>query len=43
MPEGTSPGVLASRREWLVSQCLQYGYWYTDRLHVQIWGDKRGV
>lgn len=43
MPEGTSPEVLANRREWLVNQCLTYGYWYTDRLHVQIWGDKRGV
>lgn len=43
MPEGTSPQQLAARRDWLTQACMRYGYWYTDRLHVQIWGDKRGV
>lgn len=43
MPEGTSPEQLTRRRSWLTQACMEYGYWYTDRLHVQIWGDKRGV
>ncbi|MFN4257112.1 MAG: 7-carboxy-7-deazaguanine synthase QueE [Saprospiraceae bacterium] len=43
MPEGTSPGRLAERREWLVEVCKTHGFRFTDRLHVQIWGDKKGV
>lgn len=43
MPEGTSAQVLAQRRKWLVEICKQYGFRYSDRLHVQIWGAKKGV
>lgn len=43
MPEGSSRQVLARRRRWLVEVCKAYGFRYTDRLHVQIWGSKKGV
>jgi organic radical activating enzyme len=43
MPEGARPEALDQRRAWLIAQCIQYGYCFTDRLHVHIWGDKRGV
>ena len=43
MPEGTSPEALAKRREWLVEICKQHQFRYSDRLHVQIWGSKKGV
>lgn len=43
MPEGTSAKTLAKRRPWLVEICKQHGFRYSDRLHVQIWGDKKGV
>jgi organic radical activating enzyme len=43
MPEGTSPAQLAERREWLVEICKQYNFRFSDRLHVQIWGPKKGV
>jgi 7-carboxy-7-deazaguanine synthase len=43
MPEGTSPLRLAERREWLTEICKQYQFRFSDRLHVQIWGDKKGV
>lgn len=43
MPEGTSAGVLAKRRKWLVEICKKHGFRYSDRLHVQIWGAKKGV
>ena len=43
MPEGRSRQTLARRRKWLVDICKTYGYLYTDRLHIQIWGQKRGV
>lgn len=43
MPEGTSAQMLAQRRKWLVEICKQQGFRYSDRLHVQIWGGKKGV
>ncbi|MEO6759416.1 MAG: 7-carboxy-7-deazaguanine synthase QueE, partial [Saprospiraceae bacterium] len=43
MPEGTSATALDERRIWLVEVCKQYNFRYSDRLHVQIWGSKKGV
>ncbi len=43
MPEGTTRETLQRRREWLVETCKTHGFRYTDRLHVQIWGSRRGV
>ncbi len=43
MPEGTSARMLAQRRKWLVEICKNHGFRYSDRLHVQIWGAKKGV
>lgn len=43
MPEATSRELLAERREWLIGQCLAHGFCYSDRLHVAIWGARRGV
>jgi 7-carboxy-7-deazaguanine synthase len=43
MPEGTTRDVLADRAKWLVDVCKDFGYRYCPRLHIDIWGDKRGV
>ncbi|MFN0175237.1 MAG: 7-carboxy-7-deazaguanine synthase QueE [Saprospiraceae bacterium] len=43
MPEGISARILAQRRKWLVEICKNHGFRYSDRLHVQIWGKKKGV
>lgn len=43
MPEGRTRQTLAKRRQWLVEVCKTHGYRYTDRLHIQIWGAKKGV
>ena len=43
MPEGRSPEVLRERALWLVPLCLQYGFRYSPRVQVDIWGDTRGV
>jgi len=43
MPEGTSARSLSLRRKWLVEICKAHGFCYSDRLHVQIWGAKKGV
>jgi 7-carboxy-7-deazaguanine synthase len=43
MPEGTSPEQLAERRSWLIAKCLEFAYRFSDRIHVAVWGQQRGV
>lgn len=43
MPEGRAPEQLRERAQWLVPLCLRHGYRYSPRVHVDIWGDRRGV
>jgi 7-carboxy-7-deazaguanine synthase len=43
MPEGTDPASLMERSAWLVDVCKQTGFRYSPRLHVLLWGNRRGV
>ena len=43
MPEGRDEATLHNRRLWLADLCRDHGYRFSDRLHVQLWGAKRGV
>ena len=43
MPEGRTSAELDRSSEWLAEVCRDRGYRFCDRLHVRIWGDKRGV
>jgi 7-carboxy-7-deazaguanine synthase len=43
MPEGVTRQVVAKRGLWLAELCKQHGYRYSPRLHIDLWGDKRGV
>jgi 7-carboxy-7-deazaguanine synthase len=43
MPQGKNPGELREKGAWLVEQCMRLGYKYAHRVHVELWGDKRGV
>lgn len=43
MPAGINTEQLAMCRERLFEYCLKTGYSYTDRLHVIVYGEKRGV
>ncbi len=43
MPEGRTAGALAARSPWLAETCTQRGYRFSTRLHILIWGDRRGV
>lgn len=43
MPEGRTPEGLRERAQWLVPLCLRHGFRYSPRVHVDIWGDRRGV
>jgi 7-carboxy-7-deazaguanine synthase len=43
MPEGVDPGVLRARAEWLIEECKARGYRYCPRLHIEVYGNRRGV
>jgi 7-carboxy-7-deazaguanine synthase len=43
MPEGVSTEVLRSREEWLVPLCLERGWRFCPRLHIQLFGNRRGT
>ena len=43
MPQGTKAESLKEKQIWLVEICKEYGFNYTDRLHIHMYGDKRGV
>ena len=43
MPEGTTVEVLRARAVWLAELCKVRGYRYAPRLHVELYGNKRGT
>lgn len=43
MPEGRTAAELDLSTGWLAEVCRDGGYRFCDRLHIRIWGDKRGV
>lgn len=43
MPEGTDRDTLQRRSLMLVEECKRYGFRLSPRLHVDLWGAKRGV
>lgn len=43
MPEGTDRETLRERSLWLAEICKEYGFRLGPRLHVELWGNRRGV
>jgi 7-carboxy-7-deazaguanine synthase len=43
MPEGTNARELHERSVWLVEICKQEGFRFSPRLHVDLWGNRRGI
>jgi 7-carboxy-7-deazaguanine synthase len=43
MPEGTGREMLRERARWIAEICKETGYRLSPRLHVDLWGDRRGV
>ena len=43
MPEGATRGQLDSRRKWLYEKCVELGIKYTDRLHIIVYDNLKGV
>ncbi|MBK9171305.1 MAG: 7-carboxy-7-deazaguanine synthase QueE [Bryobacterales bacterium] len=43
MPEGTDAAILRERGVWVAEACKREGFRYTPRLHVDLYGHRRGV
>lgn len=43
MPQGLTEDVVNEKQLWLAELCKTHGYRYSPRLHINIWGDKRGT
>jgi 7-carboxy-7-deazaguanine synthase len=43
MPEGTDRERIGERSVWLAEICKQEGFRFSPRLHVDLWGNRRGV
>ena len=42
-PEGTRTEDLAERGPWVAEACTRHGFRFSPRLHVLLWGARRGV
>jgi 7-carboxy-7-deazaguanine synthase len=43
MPEGVAAEILDERGVWIAEVCKQFGFRFSPRLHVQLYGNRRGV
>ncbi|MCK5718634.1 MAG: 7-carboxy-7-deazaguanine synthase QueE [Thiomargarita sp.] len=43
MPQGINSDEIKQRQHWLAEVCKKMKYRYSPRLHLSIWGDKRGT
>ena len=43
MPQGIENSQFDDKMEWLVEICKQYHWNLTDRMHIRIWGSRKGV
>ena len=43
MAEGTTSDVIHERAPWLTEICKREGFRYSPRLHIDLWGNRRGV
>jgi 7-carboxy-7-deazaguanine synthase len=43
MPQALTADAVLSKSLWLVEACKSRGYSYSPRLHILLWGAKRGV
>jgi 7-carboxy-7-deazaguanine synthase len=43
MAQGTTTKQLSEKAGWIVDQCLRHGYCFTPRLHIELFGNRRGT
>ena len=42
LPEGTTVDAVQRRSQWVSEACVREGFRFSTRLHILLWGDKRG-
>ena len=42
LPEGTTVDAVEHRSQWISEACAREGFRFSTRLHILLWGDKRG-
>jgi len=43
MAQGKTPGELRRKAKWIVELCKEHGYGFTPRLHIDLFGNRRGT
>ncbi len=43
MAQGKTRSELKKRTEWILEACKQHGYGFTPRLHIELFGNRRGT
>jgi 7-carboxy-7-deazaguanine synthase len=43
MAEGTDAATIRERAAWITEICKREGFRYSPRLHIDVWGNRRGV
>ena len=43
MAQGTTRKQLSQKQRWIVERCLREGYGFTPRLHIELFGNRRGT
>ena len=43
MAEGIDAAVIRDRAQWIAEVCKRDGFRYSPRLHIDLWGDRRGT
>jgi 7-carboxy-7-deazaguanine synthase len=43
MAEGIDAAVIRDRAKWIAEVCKREGFRYSPRLHIDLWGDRRGT
>jgi 7-carboxy-7-deazaguanine synthase len=43
MAEGTDAKTIHDRAAWITEICKREGFRYSPRLHIDLWGNQRGV
>lgn len=43
MPEGQKDEDVKKTSLWLIEKCKEHGYYFSPRLHIWLWGGKKGV
>jgi 7-carboxy-7-deazaguanine synthase len=43
MAQGTTARELRAKRSWIIELCKVYGFRYTPRLHIDLFGNRRGT